>query len=83
MKPSDPLQQHVYRAEVGNQQIGVDVEGLLQCQGSNHGAASCFPVLHGCECFFHRPVEQLAILHGKAFVMQRWPPHHLGCDRAV
>ena len=78
VKPSSPtftvqaaqsLQQNVCRAEVGNDQVGIDVEALFQCLGTDQdqtarGALAPDPTLD-------LRIEQLAVFAGKAAVVQR------------
>ena len=67
---ADALQQHVHRAEVGDQQIGVDVEGLFQRLRPDHDAARARARRIDAQRSFHGRIEELAVLDREAAVMK-------------
>ena len=70
MQPADPLQQHVDRTQVGEQEIGIDVQTLFQRLGADDDAAAGRAVM-GRQCCLHRLVQQPSVLRRETAVMQR------------
>ena len=72
MQASEPLQENIHRAEVGHEEIGVDVERLLQGLGADdHATAGLAAFL--AERLLHGFVQQSAILRRETAVVQRRP----------
>ena len=69
LQATDALQQHVHRAEIGNQQVGVDVQRLLQCLRAHHDAAAGLAVL--AQQPLYCVIQQPAVANGEAAMMQR------------
>ena len=70
VEPPDPLQQHVDRADVGEQQVGVDVERLFQRLRADHDRPAPRPVRlaeHALDGF----VQAVPIFGREPAVMQR------------
>ena len=71
MQPANPLQQHIRRAEVGQQQVGIDVQRLLQRLRADYHEAGGLTACAPAQPLFHRIVQQLAVGRRKPPVMQR------------
>ncbi|ODN66484.1 hypothetical protein A6302_04438 [Methylobrevis pamukkalensis] len=68
MQPADALEQHVHRAEIGDENVGTKVKRLLQRLGADDDAPAGRAVL--ADGRLHRRVKACAILGRKAAVVQ-------------
>ena len=69
VEASDALEEHVDGAQVGYEQVGVDVERLLERLGSDDDAASRLPAL--AEQLFYSLIKHCAVTGGESPVMER------------
>ena len=65
----DALQQHIHRAQVGDQQVGVDVQRLLQGLGADDNQATGFAI--AAQPRFNCVVQQEAVIRSETAMMQR------------
>ena len=68
VEASDALQQNVHGAKVGDEQVGVDVQGLLQRLGADHHPAAVIPF--PSDLFLNGGVQQPPVLCGEPAVVQ-------------
>ena len=66
---SEPLQEHIHRAQIGEQNVRVNVERLFQSLCSDDDQSPIAPPL--AQFGFHGLVQQFAILGGEPAVMER------------
>jgi hypothetical protein len=67
MQTADALQQDVHRAQVGDQEIGVDIETLFESLSTDDDQSAAWPLL--AQAFFDRGVEQRPVLAAETAVM--------------
>ena len=68
----DPLQQHIHRAKVGDQQVGAQIQALFQSLSADHDPAPQRAVL--ADGRLDGAVQKRAILGSEAAVVQRRTP---------
>jgi len=68
MQPADALQQHIHWREIGDQQIGVDIETLFERLGADQDERPRRPLV--ADLPLHRTIEPAPIHAGEPPVMQ-------------